>query len=133
MAVRKCLSIESISASIRKRGPRPRMVQPPQVPGVPSGQAQRPETPQLLSRNYRISFSGKQGDKQLGTLTALTCSPMITLTGTLEQAEIPTLISVSGRLEEQEGRESAFIGRTVPPGGLVLMPGERTSPEPGSR
>jgi hypothetical protein len=69
---------------------RPRAVQPAQALNPPPGQ--RPEAPQLLSQNYRLTFSGKQGEKQLGVLTALTCSPVITLAGTLEQAEIPTLI-----------------------------------------
>lgn len=61
------------------------------------------EESKLLPQNYRITITGKEADKPLGNLTGLSCTSAIMLEGTLDNADPPTLINVSGKFDDQEG------------------------------
>ena len=56
-----------------------------------------------LKANYRVSLTGKSGDKSFGELSALTCSQRIDLSGPLSQEDYPATFTVSGVLQEAEG------------------------------
>ncbi len=57
----------------------------------------------LLSRNYRITLSGKEVDRISGALTSLTCASTIQMVGTLEMSDRPTLISLTGDFTDEHG------------------------------
>ena len=70
--------------------------------GLPPGMSLA-QPSELLPENYRLTFSGQSGEKRLGELSTLTCSPQITITGTLVPEEIPVIFTVSGTLAEKDG------------------------------
>lgn len=78
----------------------------PVNPGMVQNQGTEPAKP--LSSNYRVSFTGKTGDKVLGELSTLTCSPRIAVAGPLDASEVPTSFEVSGTIEEREGGQIVF-------------------------
>ena len=79
------------------------------VPGVPPRRAsaeppaQVRQEPATLSTNFRITFSGKSGEKSIGELSCLTCSKAISLSGPLDSSDTPTTFNVRGTLEEKDG------------------------------
>ncbi len=83
------------------------------APGLQVPSTQQAET---LSTNYRVTFSGKSEEKPLGTLSTLTCSTEILLSGPLNSSDTPTNFSVTGTLEEKDGMIlfSYSIGFRVP-------------------
>jgi hypothetical protein len=70
---------------------------------APPGQNQAGQQSALLSSNHRITFSGKSGEKSLGELSALTCSPRVDIAGPLIDSENPATFGVSGTLSEKDG------------------------------
>ena len=79
----------------------------------------------MLPQNYRVSITGKEGDKTLGSLTSLTCANAIVLDGTLDSADAPMLINLSGNFDDQDGSItfSYSIGFNVPVKTASLLPG----------
>lgn len=81
------------------------------------GQSGNGEAPKLLSSNYRITFSGKSGEKALGELSCLTSSPTVGISGPLDDSATPTSFDVRGTITEREGGLVFFeyqIGFQVP-------------------
>lgn len=82
-----------------------------QVPGnarrvpVPSplGGGSHAEMAKPLSANYRITFSGKSGEKVIGELSCLTSSPTVGISGPLDDSATPTSFNVQGTISEREG------------------------------
>ena len=75
----------------------------PQPPGGALQPDSDPQPSESLSTNYRITFSGKSDEKSLGELSSLTCSRNILIEGPLNSSDTPSIFSVSGTLEEEEG------------------------------
>ncbi len=71
------------------------------MPGIAGNANGEPIKP--LTGNYRLSFTGKAGEKALGELSALTCSPRVSVAGPLDASEIPTSFEVTGTIAEREG------------------------------
>ena len=95
------LSIVVLSVSgLLATGQQPR---PMAVPTPGAGRDLTPKQSEPLSTNYRITFSGKSDEKNLGELSSLTCSTNIYISGPLSSSDSPTTFSVSGALEEKEG------------------------------
>jgi hypothetical protein len=62
--------------------------------------AEDPQSPNL-SKNFRLTVSGKKGDQSLGELSALTCSPEISMDGYLDASPLGTMFAVTGNITEQ--------------------------------
>lgn len=93
----------TFSQDARPRLPQVPVIQnrPALAPNMPQRSSAEPEKP--LSTNYRLSFTGKAGEKALGELSALTCSPHVSVAGPLDASEIPTSFEVTGTIAEREG------------------------------
>lgn len=109
-----CFGVVLTSAAPNAPEDRRRIVLPPE-PGNSSSGAQHSETTSLSS-NYRITFSGISGDKSLGELSTLTCSPDVSVSGPLNATDTPTTFTVSGGLQEKDGELlfSYNIGFSLP-------------------
>lgn len=86
------------------------------------------EAAKPLSTNYRITFSGKSGEKAIGELSSLTCSPVVYISGPLDASTTPTSFDVKGSVSEREGGLLFFeyqIGFQVP----VTMSTHTTQPK----
>ncbi|WP_449071741.1 hypothetical protein [Prosthecobacter sp.] len=81
-----------------------------------------------MSTNYRVTFSGKSGEKAIGELSSLTCSPVVYISGPLDASTTPTSFDVRGSVSEREGGLLFFeyqIGFQVP----VTMSTHTTQPK----
>jgi hypothetical protein len=114
------------------QAPQP-ITRPRQTYANPVGSQQQPDEPELLSVNYRITFSGTSGDKSLGELTTLTCSPRVQVSGPLNSTDLPTSFNVDGTLTEKDGMLifAYAIGFTVPVQNAAIPPNSGV-PQPGS-
>lgn len=83
--------------------PKPRLVPVGSQAGMPGGPVKQ-EGIASLSSNFRLTLSGKAGDKSLGELSALTSSPTIQISGPMDGSELSATYSISGLLEEKEGK-----------------------------
>lgn len=62
------------------------------------------EATKPLSVNHRLAFSAKDGDKEIGEISLLTCSPDVSVNGPLGISDFQSHVTVSGSLtEEQDG------------------------------
>lgn len=123
------LSVSGVIADGQQPVPPPRPIAMPPSPP----RAETRQEPEILSRNYRITFSGKSGETAIGELSALTCSKNILMDGPLDSSEAPTTFSITGTLEEKEGslvlsyslsyRVAMVSGTQSPPPGQPPQPG----------
>ncbi len=97
------LTIVVLSASsLLALGQEPRQPRPAIVPpGVPFAETR--QEPEILSTNYRITFSARSGEAAIGELSTLTCSRNILIQAPLNSSDTPTTITIEGTLEEKEG------------------------------
>lgn len=93
------LSVSSLLADGQQPGQPPRPIARPPAPTF----AENRQEPEILSTNYRITFSGKSGEAAIGELSALTCSRNILIQAPLNSSDTPTTITIEGTLEEKEG------------------------------
>ena len=97
------LSVSSLPAAGQEPVQPPTAVPGSPIPGGRSGRKLTPQQSEVLSTNYRVTFSGKSDDKSLGELSSLTCSENILISGPLNSSDTPTTFTVSGTLEEKDG------------------------------
>lgn len=86
--------------------PQPGFNRIPVRPGIalPGGQSnQQSSDSSLLSSNFRLTFSGASGEKNLGQLSVLTSSPRVQVSGPLSAEDPNTVFSIEGTLSEKEG------------------------------
>lgn len=86
--------------------PQPGFNRIPVRPGIvsPGGQSnQQSSDSSLLSSNFRLTFSGVSGEKNLGQLSVLTSSPRVQVSGPLSAEDPNTIFSIEGTLSEKEG------------------------------
>lgn len=85
-------------ASAQNRGP----VAPIPVNSA-AGDSSPAPSPETLSMNYHVTFSGTSEGKPLGELSMLTCAPEISISGPLNSGMTPTSFTVTGSLKEEDG------------------------------
>ena len=113
------------------------MAQQPPLPGLP----QPPLAPSadlaatLLPVNYRITLSSREGEKQVGELSNLTCSPRVHISGNIDTVEnlvpenrIPVGCVLSGSLQEEDG----IITFTYDIGMQIPVPSQRLGSGPNT-
>ena len=86
--------------------PQPGFNRIPVRPGIvsPGGQSnQQSSDSSLLSSNFRLTFSGASGEKNLGQLSVLTSSQSVQVSGPLNAEDPNTVFNISGTLSEKEG------------------------------
>lgn len=80
--------------------PAPGVARRANLPPAPNVNA---EVLKPLSTNFRITFSGKSGEKAIGELSCLTNSPTVFISGPLDDSATPTSFEVRGSLSERDG------------------------------
>jgi hypothetical protein len=70
---------------------------------VPGSSNQESSGSNLLSSNFRLTFSGASGEKNLGQLSVLTSSQSVQVSGPLSAEDPNTVFSIQGTLSEKEG------------------------------
>lgn len=88
----------------------------------------------LLSSNFRLTFSGASGEKNLGQLSVLTSSQSVQVSGPLNAEDPNTVFNISGTLSEKEGSLvfTYSIGFNVRIQPSVAAAGERPGNLPAS-
>jgi len=117
------LSVSSFLANGQQPRQQPRPITITPAPTF----AETRQEPEILSTNYRITFSGKSGEAAIGELSALTCSKSILIDGPLNSSDTPTTFSITGTLEEKEG--SLILCYSL--GYRVAVVSGTQSPQPG--